>query len=488
MSVVTRFAPSPTGFLHIGGARTALFNRLYARRHGGIYQLRIEDTDRARSTPEAVQAIFAGLDWLGLGADGQATFQFARAGRHRDVAEEMVAKGTAFRCYVTPEELEVRRGQAEAARTALRELKARNGSEAELAVAQGEVDRLNQAFRSPYRDGMKPSHASAPHVIRLRAPDDGEIVNHDLIQGDVRVAARDLDDLVLLRSDATPTYMLSVVVDDHDMGVTHVIRGDDHLTNAARQIPIYRAMGWDTPAFAHVPMIHGPDGAKLSKRHGAQAVHEYRDLGYLPEGLLNYLARLGWSFGDREIFSLEEAAAAFDLAKIGKNPARLDFDKLGAVNAHYMRASDDVRLAQLLFEHLERQGKTIEPAARARVEAAVSVLKARAKTVVELAEQAGFLLAARPLSLDGAAQKALKDETRALLARLRPRLEALAAWNTEELGAALKAFAAEEGIGMGQIGPGLRAVLTGGASAPDLAITLSLLGRDEALARIADQV
>ncbi|MET0181447.1 MAG: glutamate--tRNA ligase [Caulobacterales bacterium] len=491
MSVVTRFAPSPTGLLHIGGARTALFNWLFARRHGGSYLLRIEDTDRARSTDAAVAAIHDGLTWLGLEGDAPTVYQFERASTHRDVAESMVARGAAFRCYVTPDELEARRTEASAAREKLAGLKKEGANTEAVASAQANVEKFNQAFRSPYRDGMKPPGDNAPFVIRLRAPDDGDILNADLVQGDVRVNAREIDDLILLRADGTPTYMLSVVVDDHDMGVTHVIRGDDHLSNAARQIPIFQAMGWTAPRYAHIPLIHGSDGAKLSKRHGAQAVHEYRDAGYLPEALLNYLARLGWSYGDRELFTLQEAAKVFDLANVSKGPARLDFEKLRSVNAHYMRDADDGRLAQLVFEHIQQDESkrwSISDAGRARVHVAITLLKTRAKTIPELADQAHFLLQIRPLQLDAAAQKAMKDETKALLRQLRARLASLDAWDAETIGAAIKAFATEAGVGMGQFGPGLRAALTGGAPAPDLAQALAYLGREEALGRIDDQV
>lgn len=459
MSVVTRFAPSPTGFLHIGGARTALFNWLFARRHGGTYLLRIEDTDRARSTQEAIDAIIEGLDWLGLKADADPVFQFARAPRHRDVAEEMIARGTAFRCYLTPDEADIERSKSQ---------------------AEG------RAFRSPWRDG-----GAAPNdrtfVVRLRAPADGDVLNDDLVQGPVRVKARDIDDLVLLRADGVPTYMHAVVCDDHDMGVTHVIRGDDHLTNAARQIPIFQAMGWTPPRYAHIPLIHGPDGAKLSKRHGALAVQAYRDMGYLPEALCNYLMRLGWSHGDQELMTLAEAAAVFDLANVGRGPARLDFAKLDFVNAHYMKEADDDRLAALLLDHIATQRDwAMGDVERARIPPAIPVLKNRAKTVVELADQAYFLLRRRPLTLDAAAQKAMKDGVAERLGRLLPRLEAATAWEEAPLAQTLKDFAAAEGVGMGQIGPGLRAVLTGGAPAPDLGHTLALLGRDESLGRIAD--
>ncbi|WP_135210174.1 glutamate--tRNA ligase [Vitreimonas flagellata] len=462
MSVVTRFAPSPTGYLHIGGARTALFNWLFARRMGGKYLLRIEDTDRARSTDAAIAAILDGLDWLDLEHDGEITYQFARAPRHREVVEEMIQRGTAFRCYATPEEVEVLRNAAH---------------------AEG------RAIRSPYRDGKAPPSPDAPFVVRLRAPDEGEVLNADLIQGDVRIKARDIDDLVLLRADGNPTYMLSVVVDDHDMGVTHVIRGDDHLTNAARQIPIFQAMGWTPPLFAHLPLIHGEDGKKLSKRHGAQAVHEWRDMGYLPEAMNAYLMRLGWSPGHDDILTKEEAVAQFEIGQIGKAPSRLDFKKLDSVNAHFMTLADDARLAYLLVDTIEtRDGAPLSSSARDALARAVPVLKKRAKTLPDLADQSAFLLANRPLTLDEKAKSLMKDDFKERLRRLHTKLAAEPVWDNAALGSALKAFATDEGVGLGQIGPGLRAALTGGSPSPDLGQTLELLGREEALARIADQV
>ena len=427
---------------------------------GGKYLLRIEDTDRARSTEAAIAAIIDGLDWLGLQHDGEITYQYARAPRHREAAEAMIARGSAFRCYATPEEVEKLR---------------------EAAHAEG------RAIRSPYRDGAPAPSPDAPFVVRLRAPDAGEVVNDDLIQGQVRIKAQDIDDLVLLRADGNPTYMLSVVVDDHDMGVTHVIRGDDHLTNAARQIPIFQAMGWTPPKFAHVPLIHGEDGKKLSKRHGAQAVHEWREMGYLPEAMNAYLMRLGWSPGHDNVLNKEEAVAQFDLAQIGKAPARLDFKKLGSVNAHFMAHADDTRIAALLIAEIEKT-TPLDAAARALLTRAAPVLKKRAKTVVELAAQARFLLAKRPLSLDETAKSLMKDDFRQRLKRLHDHLAAEPDWAHAALASALKAFATQEGVGLGQIGPGLRAALSGGAPAPDLGQALELLGRDEALARIADQV
>jgi glutamyl-tRNA synthetase len=447
-----------------------------------------------------------GLDWLGLEADGQTIYQSKRADIHRQAAETMIQRGTAFRCYMTTEELEERRNAGAAARARLSALLSAGTGYGQGPFASGpygdpgdtpsaiedakaEVERFTAAFRSPYRDGTPPPSPDAPHVIRLRAPDDGEIVNEDLVQGPVRTAARDIDDLVLLRADGSPTYMLSVVVDDHDMGVTHVIRGDDHLTNAARQIPIFDAMGWDKPAYAHIPLIHGPDGAKLSKRHGAQAVHEYRDMGYLPEALLNYLARLGWSHGDDEIFSMAQAAGWFDVKDVHRGPARLDFDKLASVNSHYLKLADDERLARILFDYIAAQRRwPLDEAHKARVRAALPLLKQRAKTIADLADQSFFLIRTRPLTLDAAAEKAMKEDVMLRLRRLKPVLEGVSPWEAPTIAEAMQAFARDEGIGMGQIGPGLRAVVTGGAPAPDLAQTLALLGKDEAMARFGDRV
>jgi len=490
MSVVTRFAPSPTGYLHIGGARTALFNWLYAKRTGGKFLLRIEDTDRARSTQAAIDAILEGMAWLGLTPDEPPIYQFARAARHREAAEAMVARGTAFRCYVTPEELEARRAVGEAARQALAAAKQDTAAAPEeLARLQAEADRLIRAFRSPYRDGAPPPTPDAPFVVRLRAPDAGDILNADLVQGPVRVRAQDLDDLVLLRSDGTPTYMLAVVVDDHDMGVTHVIRGDDHLTNAARQIPIYQALDWKPPQFAHIPLIHGADGAKLSKRHGALGVQEYRTLGYLPEALASYLVRLGWSAGEREVTRLEEALELFDLSGIGKAPARLDLDKLNSVNALYLREADDARLLRLLLEEAGRRpGYPRDAAARARLAAALPLLKERVKTIVELADAAFIFVMPRPIALDPASESLLKGEALARLRRLHDALAAAEAWSAPALAERLKQFAADEGVGFGKVGPIARAALTGGRPAPELGQVLAVLGKDEALGRLQDIV
>jgi glutamyl-tRNA synthetase len=458
-AVVTRFAPSPTGFLHIGGARTALFNQLFARHTGGRFLLRIEDTDRARSTEEAVAAIFDGLKWLGVQPDAEPVFQFANADRHREVVQHLLAGGKAYRDYMTPEALEVER---------------------EAARAEG------RAVQSPWRDRDPPADAAAPHVIRFRGPKDGETVIEDLVQGRVRFANKDLDDLVLLRTDGAPTYNLAVVVDDHDMGVTHVIRGDDHLNNAARQALIYEAAGWARPAFAHVSLIHGPDGAKLSKRHGAQAVGDFADMGYLPEALRNYLTRLGWGHGDDEIFDDEQAADWFDIKDVGRAPARLDWDKLNFVNAHWLRLADDSRLTALTAKVLRDRGETLGDTDLARIEAAMPVLKTRAKTELELADQCEFLTKRRPIAIDAKAQGQLTEETVARLQRLARALAETNSWNDPDLELLIKAFADAEGVGLGKIGPGLRAVLTGGRPSPDLSKTLAALGRDESLGRLND--
>jgi glutamyl-tRNA synthetase len=459
MTVVTRFAPSPTGYLHIGGARTALFNWLYARRHGGRYLLRIEDTDRERSTEAAVAAIFDGLDWLGLTHDGPATFQFARATRHAQAAEELLSRGGAYRCYCTAEEVEALRAAAH---------------------AQG------RPLRSPWRDRpAREALQGGAFTVRLRAGDDGDTVIRDRVQGEVRIRNTEIDDLVLLRSDGTPTYMLAVVVDDFDMGVTHVIRGDDHLTNAARQMQIIQGLGWPAPVYAHVPMIYGPDGAKLSKRHGAVGVHAYRDMGYLPEAMRNYLVRLGWSHGDDEIFSTEQAIAWFDIDHIGRSPARLDFNKLNAINAHWMRDADNARLAGLVLDALMRAGVTLDAPQSARVGAAMGVLKHRAKTILELADQTTFLTRRHDTPLDEKSRQSIAGEAGPRLNRLKALLGDARVWEAEPLAALLKAFAESEGVSLGKVGPPLRAALTGGAPSPDLGVMLALLGRDEALARLS---
>lgn len=484
MTVTTRFAPSPTGMLHIGGARTALFNLLFARRHGGRFLLRIEDTDRARSTPEATQAILDGLDWLGLTPDAPPVMQSERAGRHAECAREMLENGRAFRCYATPEELQARRDEGEAKRQAAKE----DGlSDYERAVLRAEADALLAPYRSPWRDGGEPPAPDAPYTVRLRAPDDGEMVLEDAVQGTVTIQAREVDDLILLRADGTPTYMLAVVVDDHDMGVTHVIRGDDHLRNAFRQIPIYQAMGWDVPEFAHVPLIHGPDGKKLSKRHGAQSTLEYRDMGYLPEAVTSYLMKLGWSHGDQDIFTLAEAAEVFDTSGIGKAPARLDFDKLADVNRHYMRQADPARLMALVLPWLEKDG-ALGNSLRSAVQQSLPSVVERASTLPELAEAVAFITTPRPLPLNKNARKALKGEGLDRLSGLRDLISSVSEFDTPHLQDAIQAYCTAQDLGMGKVGPPLRAALTGGLPAPDLAPVMEWLGREETLARIDDQL
>ncbi|HEX9806823.1 MAG TPA: glutamate--tRNA ligase [Alteraurantiacibacter sp.] len=461
--IVTRFAPSPTGFLHIGGARTALFNWLFARHHGGKALLRIEDTDRKRSTQETIDAILDGLDWLGLDFDAPPVFQSERGSRHVEVAEKLLAAGHAYKCYATTEELEEMRAAQRAARQPLR-----------------------YDGRWRHRD---PSEAplGAPFVVRLRTPDDGEATIEDAVQGKVTVNNAELDDYILLRADGTPTYMLAVVVDDHDMGVTHIIRGDDHLNNAFRQLPIIRAMqqiedGWNEPVYAHIPLIHGPDGAKLSKRHGATGVEAYRDeLGILPEALFNYLLRLGWGHGDQEEFTREEAIELFDLDGVGKSPSRFDIKKLHNMNAHYIRAADDARLAALIAP---KMGAQADEKLLAR---AMPVLKTRAHDLDELASGAAFLFKTRPLEMDEKAASLLTDDAKGLLSRISARLRAESDWTSEALEANLKSQAEELGLGLGKLAQPLRAALTGQSTSPGIFDVLILLGREESLARIDAQ-
>ncbi|HWT64246.1 MAG TPA: glutamate--tRNA ligase [Ochrobactrum sp.] len=468
--VVTRFAPSPTGFLHIGGARTALFNWLYAKHSGGKMLLRIEDTDRERSTDAATAAILDGLTWLGLDWDGDAISQFERAPRHREVAEELVAKGKAYYCYATPAELEDMR---------------------EKARAEGRPPRYDGRWRdrdpSEAPEGVKP-------VIRIKAPNEGETLVRDAVQGDVRFPNKDLDDFIILRSDGTPTYMHAVVVDDHDMGVTHIIRGDDHLTNAARQTVIYDAMGWEIPQMSHIPLIHGADGAKLSKRHGALGVDAYRAMGYLPDALCNYLVRLGWSHGDDEIMSIKQMIEWFDVKDINKGAARFDFQKLEAINGLYMRASDDKALFDALIAVLPEieGGKELEASlddkGRAQLLTAMPGLKDRAKTLVELADGAKFIFAKRPLAFDEKAASLLNDEGRAVLKAALPHLESVTEWTVEALDAAVRAHAEAIGLKLGKVAQPLRAALTGRATSPGVFDVLFVLGREESLARIKDQI
>jgi len=445
--------------MHIGTARTALFNLLYARHAGGRFLLRIEDTDRERSTAEAVGAIFEGLRWLGLEVDEAPIFQHARSDRHRAAALEMLEKGAAYRCYMTIDEL---------------------GQERERARAEG------RPIRSPWRERTAETGSNLPFVVRLRAPLQGETVVRDKVKGDVVFQNRQLDDLILLRADGSPTYNLAVVVDDHDMGVTHVIRGDDHLNNAARQMLIYQGLGWRVPVFAHLPMIHGPDGAKLSKRHGAQAVSEFAGMGYLPEAMRNYLARLGWGHGDDEIFSDEEAARWFELEHVVASPARLDWAKLNHVNQHYIRLADDRRLAGLALEALRSRGAHLPADAEARLARTIPLVKEGAKTTLELADLTLFALADRPIALGEKERGAFTEEVRARLGRLAGVLEAHGDWTPAALAERLKAFAAAEGGGFGAFGPALRIILAAGAVAPDLAAALAALGRSEALGRVTD--
>lgn len=458
--VRTRIAPSPTGMMHIGTARTALFNWLYARHRGGQFLVRIEDTDRERSTEANVEVIFEGLRWLGLEADEPPVFQFARADRHREAVAEMLERGRAYRDYMTAEELDAER---------------------EAARAEGRV------VRSPWRDADPATWPDRPYAVRLKSPLEGETVVADAVKGDVKFQNASLDDLILLRSDGNPTYNLAVVVDDHDMGITHVIRGDDHLNNAARQTIIYQAMEWEVPVWAHLPLIHGPDGAKLSKRHGAQAVSEFDEMGYLPETMRNYLAKLGWGHGDDEIFSDEQAIAWFDVIDVVSAPARLDWAKLNHINNHYIRQADPVRLAVLVVKILKSRDVKLRQGDETLIARTIPFVRDGAKTTLELADAVLFALKIRPLELPEKTRTQLaEDEMRGRFARLRAALANVADWNLSPLEDALRAFAEAEGVGLGKFGPQLRSVLSGGASAPDLAGAMTALGRDESLGRIDD--
>ncbi len=468
--IVTRFAPSPTGFLHIGGARTALFNWLYARGRGGKMLLRIEDTDRERSTKEAIDAILDGLKWLELDWDGEVIYQFSRAARHREVAEQLLASGRAYRCYATPEELTSMRDKARA--------------EGRTRLYDGMWRDRDPKDAPP---GMKPT-------IRLKAPLTGETVIEDQVQGRVVWQNENLDDLVLLRGDGNPTYMLAVVVDDHDMAVTHIIRGDDHLINAARQKQIYDALDWPIPSMSHIPLIHGPDGSKLSKRHGALGVDAYRALGYLPAALRNYLVRLGWSHGDQEIFSTEEMIAAFDLPGIGRSAARFDFAKLENLNGHYIRHADDKSLLAMFESVLDYVPKgadlkaKLNEATRAQLLQAMPSLKERAKTLLELIDNSYFIFADRPLVIEPKAQALLTVESRDLIGRLGAVLEGVSPWTGETTEAAVRAFAEQGNLKLGAVAQPLRAALTGRTTSPGIFDVLAVLGREECLARLKDQV
>ncbi|NQY15326.1 MAG: glutamate--tRNA ligase [Henriciella sp.] len=480
MTVITRFAPSPTGMLHIGGARTALFNYLLAKRHGGTFLLRIEDTDKKRSTDEATQAILDGMAWLGLDADAPPTYQSRNADRHAECALRMVEVGHAFRCYATPEELQARRDEGEAKRAAA---KADGLSEAEQQSLRAEADALLAPYRSPWRDGGDPPAPDTPYTVRLRAPDQESMTVSDQVQGEVTLNTTEIDDLILLRADGTPTYMLAVVVDDHDMGVTHVVRGDDHFRNTFRQLPIYWAMGWDVPEFAHVPMIHGSDGAKLSKRHGALSTLAYRDMGYLPEAMNSYLMRLGWSHGDQEIFSMDEAAKVFDLADINKAPGRLDLDKLGDVNAYFIRTIDESRLLHLVLAEVANLTDASDSLSE-RLQQALPTLKERGQTLPQLAESCRFLWDSNADNLNKKARKALREEGIKRVSELREALDLSDSWTIEALQNVLESYCAAHTLSMGQVGPPLRAALTGGLPAPDLAPVMYWLGREEVLARL----
>ncbi len=459
--VVTRFAPSPTGYLHIGGGRTALFNWLYARGRGGKFLLRIEDTDRERSTPEATAAILRGLTWLGLDWDGDVISQFARKDRHAEVAHQMLGRGTAYKCFSTQEEIASFRAAEEAA---------------------GRYP----VFLSPWRDADPLTHPDAPFAIRMKAPRTGETIIDDKVQGRVLIQNATLDDMIVLRSDGTPVYMLAVVVDDHDMGVTHVIRGDDHLNNAARQQMVYDAMGWQVPVWAHIPLIHGPDGKKLSKRHGATGVEEYQAMGYLAAGMRNYLTRLGWAHGDAEIFTSAEAMQMFDLSGIGRAPARLDFKKLENTCGHHMAMADDAALLHEFAAFLAASGQaTLSADQGTMMMAALPFLKKSAKTFPELIEKAAFLMVRRPIAPDAKAAEALDTVSRGILKTLTPRLQN-AHWTKDALEPILTGTAAENGIGFGKLAAPLRAAIAGRTVTPSVYDMMLIIGRDETVARLSD--
>ncbi|MEL6285365.1 MAG: glutamate--tRNA ligase family protein [Pseudomonadota bacterium] len=484
MTVTTRFAPSPTGMLHIGGARTALFNHLLARHHGGRFLLRIEDTDKARSTPEATEAILEAMAWLGLDPDDPPVFQSERADRHVEVAHTLIEKGAAFRCYATPEDLQARRDAGEAKRAAAKD---EDLSDAARAGLRAEADGLLAPFRSPWRDGSPPPSPDAPYTVRLRAPDKGTQVLDDAVQGRIEIQSSELDDLILLRADGSPTYMLAVVVDDHDMGITHVVRGDDHLRNAFRQRPVIEGMGWPVPLYAHVPMIHGQDGAKLSKRHGALSTLAYRDMGYLPEAMRAYLLRLGWSQGDKEIFTDKEAMAAFSLDGINKAPARLDLEKLDAVNAQFLRSCEDDRLLALLRGFWETETPLTDDQLMA-IRRSLPQMKDRGATLPALAEAFDFITQSRPFSLNKKARKALKGDGLRHLAAMRTLLAETEPFDAGQISQSIDDYCAAQGITMGAVGPALRAAATGGNPAPDLNLVLDWLGKDEVLSRLDEQL
>ena len=459
--VVTRFAPSPTGYLHIGGARTALFNWLYARGRGGKFLLRIEDTDRERSTPEATAAILKGMEWLGLDHDGEVISQFERADRHAEVANQLLAEGKAYKCFATQEEIQTFRDEARAAGKSTH-------------------------YRSPWREAAEDSHPDAPFVVRIKAPKDGSTVIKDEVQGDVTIRNDQLDDMILLRSDGTPVYMLAVVVDDHDMGVTHVIRGDDHLNNAARQMMIYDAMGWDVPVWGHIPLIHGGDGKKLSKRHGALGVEEYQAMGYPAAGMRNYLARLGWSHGDDEFFTDAQAQEWFGMNGIGKSPARFDFKKLENLCGQHMAATEDAAVLHELEAFLAATGEeALTEAQNVVLRKALYCTKTGAKTFPQLIEKSRFALASRPIDVEEKAAKHLDDVSRGILKELTPHLQNVS-WTRDELEATANQFAEAQGMKFGKLAGPLRAALAGRAATPSVFDMMLVLGQDETLARLTD--
>lgn len=484
MNVVTRYAPSPTGMPHLGGTRTALYNFLFAKRHGGKFLLRIEDTDRKRSTKEAEKAIIESLSWLGIDHDDSIVYQSTRTKLYQEKVSEMLKRGTAFKCYETLENLQNRRNEGLAKRDRSKDT---NLSDDERERLRLQADELLSPYRSPWRDNDRTQTTDTPYTVRLRAPDEGTIEINDTVHGTVSVNAKEIDDLILLRADQTPTYLLAVVVDEVDMGITHIIRGDDHLLNTARQSVIYDGLGWNLPSVTHLPLIHGPDGRKLSKRDQATNVLDYRERGYLPEALVSYLTRLGWSHGNQEIFSMDEAVSLFDIAGVHKSPARLDLDKLSSVNAHFLRSTETSELMELVKPYILPM-VSLDEVKEQRVYAALPVVKERASTLPQLAEVLSFLLVDRPIELNKKARKTVQKAGAERLSIIQENLSKIVEWNENSVHEGLNFLCSSQNLTIGEIGSPIRAAVTGGLPAPDLSLVLNWLGREEVLLRIQDQL
>ena len=484
MNVVTRYAPSPTGMPHLGGTRTALYNYLFAKRHGGKFFLRIEDTDRKRSTKEAENAIIESLSWLGINHDDSILYQSTRTELYQQQVAEMLRRGTAFKCYETLENLQNRRNEGLAKRDRSKDTNLSDDERAQLRV---EADKLLSPYRSPWRDSDRTQPPNTPYTVRVRAPDEGTIEINDTVHGTVSVNAKEVDDLILLRANQTPTYLLAVVVDEVDMGITHIIRGDDHLLNTARQSVIYDGLGWNLPSVTHLPLIHGPDGRKLSKRDNATNVLDYRERGYLAEALVSYLTRLGWSHGNQEIFSMEEAVSLFDIAGVHKSPARLDLDKLDSVNAHFLRSTETSELMELVKPYILPK-VSLDEVKEQRVYSALPVVKERASTLPQLAEALSFLLLDRPIELNKKAQKTVQKAGVERLSIIHEKLSKIADWSENSVQEGLNFLCSSQNLTIGEVGSPIRATVTGGLPAPDLSLVLNWLGREEVLLRIQDQL